>query len=64
MSGVLVFKQRIPRGNQGCFEKIKMEHATNETLLNDAPTDTISSAKFSPTSSNFLFVTSWDGVSD
>lgn len=40
-----------------------MEPAANETLLNDAPTDTISSAKFSPTSSNFLFVTSWDCTS-
>jgi len=39
------------------------EPAANETLLEDAPTDTISSVKFCPTSSNFLFVTSWDGSS-
>ena len=35
----------------------------NETCLKNAPTDTISSVKFSPTSSNFLLAGSWDGVS-
>ncbi|XP_047135625.1 mitotic checkpoint protein BUB3 isoform X1 [Hydra vulgaris] len=36
------------------------EPSVNEFLLKDPPKDTISSAKFGPTSSNFLFVTSWD----
>jgi len=36
---------------------------SNEFLLKNPPKDTISSAKFSPTSSNFLFVTSWDSTS-
>jgi len=34
----------------------------NETCLKNAPTDTISSIKFSPTSSNFLLTASWDGT--
>lgn len=34
--------------------------STNEFELRSPPTDTISSIKFSPTSSNFLFVASWD----
>ncbi|XP_057317689.1 mitotic checkpoint protein BUB3-like [Hydractinia symbiolongicarpus] len=38
------------------------DHA-NETVLKEPPKDTISSVKFSPASSNFLFVTSWDCTS-
>jgi len=33
-----------------------------EFSLRDSPRDTISSTKFSPTSSNFLFVSSWDST--
>ena len=37
--------------------------ATNEFVLESPPNDTISSVNFSPTSANFLLVSSWDDVS-
>ena len=35
----------------------------NEFVLQSPPNDTISSVNFSPTSANFLLVSSWDDVS-